>query len=73
MQPVTLSLRESAKESTPKVTCEFTRATATGPVKRGFAASGVDEVTATLYVFGGLTTPRQDSLVDGWTLQLTEE
>ena len=55
------------------VTFEFNRVMAPGPVKRGFAASGVDEVTGTLYVFGGLTTPRQDSLVDGWTLQLTEE
>ncbi|MDP2273240.1 MAG: kelch repeat-containing protein [Archangium sp.] len=55
------------------VTFEFKRVMATGPAKRGFAASGVDEVTGTLYVFGGLTTPRQDSLVDGWTLQLTEE
>jgi hypothetical protein len=39
------------------------------PPARGFAASGVDEVTGTLYVFGGLvggTTP----LSDGWTLRL---
>jgi hypothetical protein len=39
------------------------------PSARGFAASGIDEVTGTLYVFGGLAggnTP----LSDGWTLRL---
>jgi hypothetical protein len=40
-----------------------------GPSARGFAASGIDEATGTLYVFGGFaggTTP----LNDGWTLRL---
>ena len=44
-----------------------------GPPKRGFSASGIDEVTGTLYVFGGLTTPGFSALADGWTLRLTEE
>lgn len=44
-----------------------------GPAKRGFSASGIDEVTGTLYVFGGLTTPGFTALADGWTLKLTEE
>ena len=36
------------------VTFEFNRVMATGPVTRGFAASGVDELTGTLSVFGRL-------------------
>ncbi|MDX2015108.1 MAG: kelch repeat-containing protein [Myxococcaceae bacterium] len=45
------------------------QSTPNGPSARGFAASGVDEVTGTLYIFGGFaggTTP----LNDGWTLRL---
>ena len=53
-------------------TFEFVEVQATGPVKRGFSASGIDEVTGTLYVFGGLTTPGFGALADGWTLSLTE-
>lgn len=53
------------------VTFEFKRElTASGPAKRGFSASGIDEVTGALYVFGGLTTPGFVALADGWTLRL---
>lgn len=55
------------------VTFQFVREQAAGPVKRGFAASGVDEVTGTLYVFGGLTTPGFEALGDGWKLKLKEQ
>lgn len=53
------------------VTFEFKQETYTnGPAKRGFSASGIDEVTGTLYVFGGLTTAGFTALADGWTLRL---
>ena len=52
------------------VTFDFVQTFAAGPVKRGFAASGIDEVTGTLYVFGGFTTPGFEALGDGWTLHL---
>lgn len=52
-------------------TFAFERKTLTGgPSRRGFAASGIDEVTGTLYVFGGFTTGTFLSLSDGWTLRL---
>lgn len=41
-----------------------------GPSRRAFAASGVDETTGTLYVFGGLQTAGFVALAEGWTLQL---
>lgn len=41
-----------------------------GPSRRGFAASGLDEVTGTLYVFGGLQTAGFTALAEGWTLKL---
>ena len=36
-------------------------------------ASGIDEVTGTLYVFGGLTNPAFLALGDGWKLKLREQ
>jgi hypothetical protein len=56
------------------VTFEFTLAprVTPSPVKRGFAASGIDEVTGALYVFGGLSNPGFTAMSDGWKLQLTE-
>ncbi len=41
-----------------------------GPSRRGFSASGIDETTGTLYLFGGFTTGTFLSLSDGWTLRL---
>ncbi len=52
---------------------EEVQAVAPRPAKRGFSASGIDEVTGTLYVFGGLTTPGFEALADGWTLKLTAQ
>lgn len=40
------------------------------PSRRGFAASGVDEATGVLYVFGGLTTSTFAALADSYTLKL---
>lgn len=40
------------------------------PSRRGFAASGIDEQTGTLYVFGGLTTSTFAALADSYTLKL---
>lgn len=45
-------------------------AMAGAPSRRGFSASGVDEVTGTLYVFGGLEVASFTSHADSWTLRL---
>ncbi|MFO0594822.1 MAG: kelch repeat-containing protein [Myxococcaceae bacterium] len=49
----------------------FTETASTGgPGPRGFAASGVDEVTGRLYVFGGLHTQGFTAISEGWSLAL---
>ncbi len=41
-----------------------------GPSRRGFSASGIDELTGTLYIFGGLSASTFASNTEGWTLRL---